>query len=190
MATIEMGGGKGGESGREGAPAGPAGPPGAARGAASAFGAARAFLETLGAALLAGGLAATAIFAQVAFRSVPEVLTREQAGLLAGRTFEIFLWVEIACWVLVAVGSLGRRTAAKQVALLVIMASLLGHILIGQRMRSLRHEAGGSIERVARDHPIRQEFGRLHAAYVGASAAMLAGALAVLGANARKAAAA
>jgi hypothetical protein len=151
-----------------------------------------AFLATLGAAALVGSLLASAVVAQIAFRfaaASPDILSREAAGLLAGRMFEVFVYLEIGATLLIVLGNLRRRSIGRQIATWTIMLALAGHIGIGRAMRAVRAEAGGSIERVAKEDPLRRQFGRLHGYYVIASTVMLAGALAVLASIARSAAA-
>jgi hypothetical protein len=145
-----------------------------------------AVIETLAAAILVGGLVTTAIVAQIAFRS-PDIVTHEKAGLFAGRVFEIFLYVEMGATLFVILGSIGRRTIGKQIAVSLLMLALIAHVFFAQRMRGLRLAAGGSIDRLAPQDPLRAEFGRLHRLYVGASAVMLLAGASILGSTARKA---
>lgn len=147
-----------------------------------------AFLSLVGGALLVGGLATTAIVANLAFRS-PEILTREQAGLLNAKIFDAFLYVEAVAIALVAFGNVllgasGVRGVGRRVLWLVLACGVFGHLFLGQRMRALRIEAGGSIERISTEDPRRLEFRRLHGIYMGVSLALLLGGTAVLASNA------
>jgi hypothetical protein len=145
------------------------------------------FLELLGAALIVGGIVTSAIAGVLAFRST-EILSHEQAGLFMAKVFERVFDLEIVGAILVALGIpfWRRPRGVANWAFLLVALAIFGQDRIARRMRVLRADAGGAIDRIAEDDPRRQEFRRLHGAYEGVSLAALAGGLLVLGANARK----
>jgi hypothetical protein len=133
------------------------------------------FLAGLGAALVVGGLVTSALAALLAFRS-PEILSHEQAGLYNAKLFEALLLVEGggAAAAILGLALRGLRALGVAAALLLVLG-LGGALAIETRMRALREDAGGAIDRVAKDDPRRVEFGRLHGAYQAAALLMLAG---------------
>lgn len=118
------------------------------------------------------------------FRVAP---TRAAAGQLVGEMLPMLF----LSGMLVAGGTLVLVTARRETLLRrwrsaaacagVMLASLFtAHVVIGRRIAAVRALAGGSLETLAADDPVRREFGLLHAYSVLALGIALAVALALV----------
>jgi hypothetical protein len=142
------------------------------------------FVEVLAAALLVGGLVATAAIAQVAFGS-PEILSRETAGRLMAEVFERSISLEQVCALAILLGvGVQRRTDRLALVAVLLLTSTTAHVELAKSMREIRMRHGGTTANLAPEHEDRRRFGVLHGLYSGASLAGLAGGLVVLGAHA------
>jgi hypothetical protein len=114
----------------------------------------------MGAILCFGGLVAPGLF---------RVLERDQAGAVVREVLPKFDASALAAGVvlmtvsLVAEGARGRSLI--RLALLAAMTALVAVSLLGviPRMDAIRGEAGGAIAALEPHHPLRREFGRMHA---------------------------
>lgn len=149
------------------------------------------FLQLLGAALVVGGIVTSAIAGVLAFRS-PEILSHEQAGLFAAKVFDRVLVLQLIGALLVGLGvavsrpRMGWAPHMARVGFVMITLGIIGEYRLANEMRALRADAGGSIDKVAKEDPRRVEFGKLHQSYEGASLVALAGGVLVLVHFARK----
>ncbi len=109
----------------------------------------------------------SALVAPAAFRVLP---SRALAGALVGETLPALFIGGALGGVLALVfhfdqgaATARRRLASLLAAALMVVASLLGHVVIGGRIAVLRAEIGGTLDALPPGHPLREEFARLHA---------------------------
>lgn len=137
--------------------------------------------------LVAAWLGAVALFGAVvapaAFAALP---SRALAGALVGRVLPVLFIAGMVVGLLVVVSARGvgarRLRAGRLIAGAVLLASCaVAQFVIGGRIERARAEAGGSLDQLAADHPIRVTFGRLHGLSVaGLAVAALSGAAALI----------
>lgn len=131
----------------------------------------------LGAVLLFGAVVAPAAFAVLPTRSL--------AGALVGRILPSLFMAGLVVGVLVVVSARGaasgRARAGRLVAGGVLLVSCAAaQFVVGGRIDRVRADAGGSLDELPADHPIRVTFGRLHGLSVGGLALAALGGAAAL----------
>lgn len=104
--------------------------------------------------------------AQTAFSVVPD---RELAGAVVGRSLAILNYAGAAVsLILIATSFIVKRANAfwlwiERLLLLVIAAAcLVGQLVISQWMATIRSQAGGPIDALTGDNPLRIQFDKLH----------------------------
>ncbi|MBI5368358.1 MAG: hypothetical protein HZA54_15085 [Planctomycetes bacterium] len=144
-----------------------------------------AFFEILGAAILVGGLAATAAIGVTAFSST-DILSHELAGRLMARVFEGAEWVQLGAIAVILLAMFGRVLALRAVGRpprifmrllpllwMLVLITVVGEHKLIERMRTLRAAHGGTLAAVAADDPDRVEFGQAHRMYAFGSVTMM-----------------
>jgi len=131
---------------------------------------------------LGGAIIVAAVVAPAAFAALP---SRTLAGALVGRVLPaVFLSGLAIALVNVVLDAMNAAAAgaAVRLAASVVWAgcTAAAQFIVGPRIERLRSAAGGPIDALAPDAPLRMAFGRLHGASVGLLGFAMLAALAVL----------
>ena len=117
------------------------------------------------AAWLGAALIVAAVVAPAAFDVLP---TRTLAGALVGRVLPVLFWSGLcigllSTWLCARLPMTSARAAS---ALVLVASSLVAQLVIAPRIERVRAAIGGPVDALDPANPLRQSFGRLHAASV------------------------